>query len=162
MMRIDLLEDATPHVDPNQVAVPEDFPDWDDAKLEEIANTPIRGFEDPNSSGDDVDSAAPKYTPGVDLPKREPKAEEKILQVLKDNSDPMHLDALDGADLDPSDYEIQYVAKATVMQQTGMKSENTLTNTLGRLVRAGRIHRKADAAGYYAMGPDPTDTQEQQ
>lgn len=156
MMRIDMLEDATPHIDPDQVAIPEDFPDWDDNKLEEIANTPIPGFEE--SSGDIDDSPAPAYTPGVDLPKKELPAEDKILKVLREYADPMHLEALAGDQLEDGDYDIQYVDRQTLLTQTGL-NENTLTNTCGRMVRADRIHRQGN--GYYAIGPDPKSTQEQ-
>lgn len=163
MQRIFTLEDATPHVQPDQIEVPEDFPDWDDATLEEIANTPIPGFEEGGDGGDEDSSSAPKYTSGVDLPaKKELSAEDKVLQVLREHADPMHLDALKGADLDPDDYEIQYVDKTTLLQQTGIK-DTTLTNTLGRLVKEKKIHRQAkddngkDVRGMYGLGPDPQD-----
>jgi hypothetical protein len=146
------LEDATPHIRPDQIAIPEDFPDWSDSRLEEIANTPIPGFED-NADGDGEETGS-RYTPGVDLPKKEPSAEDKVVQVLRDNADPLHLEALAGdEDLEPGDYEIQYLDKPTLLQQTGL-NENTLTNTLGRLVRANRIHRKGK--GEYGLGPEPT------
>lgn len=161
MMRIDTLEDATPHIRPDQVAVPEDFPNWDDATLEEIANTPIPGFEEDGSGdGSDDNPSARQYTPGVDLPKKEPSAKDKVLQVLQEHADPMHLEALNGADLEPDDYEIQYVDKTTLLQQTGIK-DTTLTNTLNRLVKEKEIHRQAkddngkDVRGMYGLGPDP-------
>ncbi|WP_030756591.1 type IV secretory system conjugative DNA transfer family protein [Streptomyces sp. NRRL F-5135] len=156
MGRTFTLEDATPHIRPDQVAVPEDFPGWDDATLEEIANTPVRGFEEGGSGSDQDDSSAPKYVNGVDLPKKEPSAEDKVIQALRENSDPMHLEALAGADLEPDDYEIQYMDKTTLLQQTGMK-ETTLSNTLARLVKEQKIHRPQDGTrGTYGLGPAPT------
>lgn len=155
MQRIWTLEDATEHIDQNNVAIPEDFPDWSPSHLEEIANTPVAGFEE-DGSGDGEESSGPRYTAGVDLPKKEPSAEDKVLQVLKENADPMHLEALAGADLEPGDYEVQYVDKAALLHQTGM-NENTLTNTLGRLVRANKIHR--GDRGTYGLGSAPGDAE---
>ncbi|MGS2592139.1 type IV secretory system conjugative DNA transfer family protein [Streptomyces hebeiensis] len=155
MQRIFTLEDATPHIDTDQIAVPEDFPNWDDATLEEIANTPVPGFDEDGNGDDPDDSSAPKYINGIDLPKKEPSAEDKVIQALRENSDPMHLEALDGADLEPDDYEIQYMDKTTLLQQTGLK-ETTLSNTLARLVKEQKIHRPQDGTrGTYGLGPTP-------
>lgn len=160
MGRTFTLEDATPHIRPDHIAVPEDFPDWDDATLEEIANTPVPGFEE-GGSGDGEDApSTPKYISGIDLPKKELSAEDKVLQVLREHADPMHLEALSGADLEPDDYEIQYVDKTTLLQQTGIK-DTTLTNTLNRLVKQKKIHRQEkdasgkDVRGMYGLGPAP-------
>ncbi|MGW5697844.1 hypothetical protein ACWEWX_45615, partial [Streptomyces asiaticus] len=67
-----------------------------------------------------------------------------------------------GNHMEPDDYEIQYVDKATLQQQTGLK-ETTLANTLTRLVNTDRIHRQAkddsgrDVRGMYGLGPAPQD-----
>ncbi|MEU1078160.1 MULTISPECIES: hypothetical protein [unclassified Streptomyces] len=153
MQRIWTLEDATDHIQRDKVAIPEDFPDWSPGYLEEIANTPIPGFETKSDSTEgDGDSNGPRYTSGVDLPKKEPSADESVIKVLTEHADPLHLDALNGADLDPDEYEVQYVSKAALLNLTGL-NENTLTNTLGRLVRAKKIHRKGK--GEYGLGPGP-------
>lgn len=163
MQRIFTLEDATPHIDTDNIAIPEDFPDWSPGYLEEIANTPIPGFEEGGSGDDEDGSSSPKYTPGIDLPKtKELSAEDKVIQILREHADPMHLEALGGADLEPDDYEIQYVDKTTLQQQTGLK-DTTLANTLTRLVNTDRIHRQAkdasgkDVRGMYGLGPAPQD-----
>lgn len=143
MMRIDTLEDATPHVRPDLVAVPEDVPWWgDEDTMEELANTPLPGFEDKNA--DDSDSSTPTFlATGVDLPKKEPTAEEKILTALRDEADPLHLDYLNGAtDIAPGDFDITYTDRAALLAATGLK-EGTFANALGKLESAGKIHRIA-------------------
>lgn len=156
MMRIDLLEDATPHVEPDRIAIPEDFPDWSDARLEEIANTPIPGFEEKGGDGntEETDRSGPKYTAGLTLPKKELSADDKILRAVTEHADPLHIEALTDGDIDPDEYEIQYLDKATLMQETGLKG-STFDNALTRLTKARKIHRSKDARGVYGLGPDP-------
>ncbi|MEU1134142.1 type IV secretory system conjugative DNA transfer family protein [Streptomyces sp. NPDC005900] len=154
MMRIDMLEDATDHIRPDQVAIPEDYPDWSDAHLEEIANTPIPGFEDDASSDPHDSGSGPKYTAGVSFAKKDLSADEKILRALTDHADPLHVEALGGSDLEPDDYEITYLDKATLIAETGL-NENTLNNTLNRLVKTAKIHRQPGVRGMYGLGPDP-------
>lgn len=140
MMRVDILEDATPHIQKDRIAVPEDFPDWDDATLEEIANTPIPGFEE-DGSGDE-DDGRPIIAPGVDLPaKKEQTAEEKVLAALRDDADPLHLDYLDGSDdIDRDDFEVTYMDRPALRDATGLK-ESTFANTLKKLEADRKIHR---------------------
>jgi hypothetical protein len=155
MMRIDTLEDATPHIRHDQIAVPEDFPDWDDAKLEEIANTPIPGFEDGGSG--DTDEGGPVIAPGVDLPaKKEQTAEEKILAALRDEADPLHLNYLDGADdIGPDDFDITYLDRSALLTATGLK-EGTFANALGKLETARKIHRITEGKNVrVGLGPTP-------
>lgn len=141
MMRIDTLEDATPHIQPDQVALPEDFPDWSDAYLEELANTPIAGFEKSGSSDADDDSG-PVIASGIDLPaRRELTAEDKVLDALRGDADPLHLEYLDGSDdIQPGDFDILYVERPELLAATGLK-ESTFANTLKKLEAAGKIHR---------------------
>lgn len=154
MQRIFTLEDATEHIRPELVTVPEDFPDWDDARLEEIANTPVPGFEEDDDSGA-YGGGGPVRVSGVDLPRKEPSAEDQILQVLRDEADPLHLAYLDGAgDVDPEDFAIAYMDKATLLAGTGLK-ETTLANTLSRLTKENKIHRQDGARGLYGLGPAP-------
>lgn len=153
MGRTFTLEDATPHIRPEQVAIPEDFPDWSDARLEEIANTPVAGFDE-NGNGDGDEPSGPKYTPGVDLPRRELSADDKILQALRDSADPLHLEALAGEDIDPDEYEITYLDKAALIAQTGLK-ETTLSNALSRLAKTDKMHRQDGTRGMYGIGPAP-------
>lgn len=160
MMRVDLLEDATPYIDPARIAIPEDFPDWSDAYLEEIANTPIPGFEE-SSDGDtdETDRTGPKYTAGLSFAKKELTADEKIVRALTDHADPLHVEALNGGDLEPDEYEVTYLDKPTLLSDTGL-NENTLNNALNRLVKKGDIHRQAGVRGSYGLGPDPASGQD--
>jgi hypothetical protein len=157
MMRISTLEDATPHIRPDQIAVPEDFPDWDDSRLEEIANTPIPGFEE-SGSGDE-DGGRPVIAPGVDLPvRKEPTAEEKVLAALRADADPLHLDYLDGADdIDPDDFEINYMERPALHATTGLV-DSTFANTLKKLEAARKIHRITEGKNVrVGLGPAPTE-----
>ena len=154
MMRIDTLEDGTPHIRPDLIAVPEDVPWWgDEDKMEELANTPLPGFE--GTSSDDSDTGTVLAT-GVDLPKKEPTAEEKILSILRDDADPLHLDYLNGVDgIDPGDYEITYMERPELLAATGLK-ESTFANTLKKLEAARKIHRIAEGKNVrVALGPAP-------
>lgn len=141
MMRIDTLEDATPHIRPDAVAVPEDIPWWgNEGIMEELANTPLPGFEKDSTSGDE-DGSGPVIAPGIDLPKKDPTAEEKILAVLRNEADPLHLEYLNGAaDIEPGDFEISYTDRPALLKATGIK-ESTFANALNKLDAAGKIHR---------------------
>lgn len=156
MMRIDLLEDATDHIRRDDVAIPQDFPDWSDAHLEEIANTPIEGFEETGSDGDTEETgrSGPKYAAGFSIPKKELSADDKILRAVTELADPLHIEALEDGGIEPDEYEIQYLDKATLMQETGLKG-STFDNALTRLTKARKIHRAKDARGVYGLGPDP-------
>ncbi|MER6092435.1 type IV secretory system conjugative DNA transfer family protein [Streptomyces bluensis] len=143
MMRIDTLEDATPHIQPDLVAAPEDVPWWGDQDvMEELANTPLSGFEEKGDGDDEGDGGASSIlAAGVDLPKKELTAEEKILTVLRDDADPLHLDYLDGADdIDPEDFEVAYMERPALLAATGLK-ESTFANALSKLEGASKIHR---------------------
>ena len=144
MMRIDTLEDATPHIRPELVAAPEDIPWWgDETVMEEIANTPLPGFEDKTDSDDEDGGtgATSILATGIDFQKKEPTAEEKILTALRDQADPIHLDYLNGADdIDPGDFDIEYTDRTALLTATGLK-EGTFANALGKLETAGKIHR---------------------
>jgi hypothetical protein len=145
MMRIDTLEDATPHIRPDLIAAPEDVPWWGDQDImEELANTPLPGFEEKDSGGDE-DYDRPVIAPGADLPARkELTAEEKILSVLRDEADPLHLEYLDGTDgIDEDDFEIAYTDRTALLTTTGLK-EGTFANALRKLETAGKIHRIAE------------------
>ncbi|CQR59284.1 type IV secretory system conjugative DNA transfer family protein [Streptomyces leeuwenhoekii] len=158
MMRIDTLEDATPHIRPELVAAPEDVPWWGDQDvMEELANTPLPGFDEKGDGSDDDDRASgPVIAPGIDLQKKEPTAEEKILTALRDEADPLHLDYLAGAaDIDPEDFETTYVDRAALLATTGLK-EGTFANALSKLETAGKIHRVAEGRSVrVGLGPDP-------
>ncbi|KPI31455.1 hypothetical protein OV320_2671 [Actinobacteria bacterium OV320] len=146
MMRIDTLEDATPHTRPDLVAVPEDVPWWgDEAKMEELANTPLPGFEEKGDGSDDEDGGSRQViATGMTFQKKDATAEEKILTALRDEADPIHLDYLNGGnDIDPDDFEITYTDRTALLTTTGLK-EGTFANALGKLETAGKIHRIAE------------------
>ncbi|MFF7527352.1 type IV secretory system conjugative DNA transfer family protein [Streptomyces pseudovenezuelae] len=142
MMRIDTLEDATPHIRPELVAAPEDVPWWgDETVMEELASTPLPGFEEKGDGSDDEDGGTSVIAAGIDFQKKEPTAEEKILTALRADADPLHLDYLRGADdIDPDDFDVEYMDRPALLAATGLK-EGTFANALGKLESAGQIHR---------------------
>ncbi|MEW1639294.1 hypothetical protein AB0469_35230 [Streptomyces sp. NPDC093801] len=161
MMRFDTLEDATPHIRPDEIAAPLDVPWWgDEAEMEERARTPIPGFEEKgegDEEGVETGEAGTSF-PGVDLPKtRELTSEEKVLAALRDESDPMYVDMLDeGDDIDPDD--IDYVERGQLQAACGVV-ESTFANVLNKLEKKGEIHRiKEGKASKVALGPRPEST----
>ncbi|MER7316516.1 hypothetical protein [Streptomyces halstedii] len=156
MMRIDTLEDATEHIRPESVMAPVDVPWWgDEAYMEELAQTPIPGFEEDGEGG--TDEAGVSF-PGVDLPKpRELTSEEKVLAALRDESDPMYVGMLaEGDDIGPDD--VDYVERGQLLAACGVP-ESTFANVLNKLEKAGRIHRvKEGKVSKVALGPRPEKT----
>ncbi|MBB1252559.1 hypothetical protein H3146_04105 [Streptomyces sp. OF3] len=160
MMRIDNLEDATPHIRPDNIMAPVDVPWWgDEAYMEELAMTPIPGFEEKDGEGG-TGEAGMSFA-GVDLPKpKELTSEEKVLAALRDESDPMYVDMLDqGDDIDPDD--IDYVERGQLQAACGV-AESTFANVLNKLEKAGKIHRiKEGKTSKVALGPRPEATSEE-
>ncbi|MFJ5098989.1 hypothetical protein [Streptomyces sp. NPDC088557] len=155
MMRIDTLEDATPHIRPANILAPVDVPWWgDQAYMEELAQTPIPGFEEKDGEG--ATGEAGTMFAGVDLPKvaKELTSEEKVLAALRDQSDPMYVDMLDQGDaIDPDD--IDYVDRGQLQDACGV-SESTFANVLNKLEKAGKIHRTREGkTSKVALGPRP-------
>jgi hypothetical protein len=134
MMRTFILETAAPHIDPNTVAYPADWPDWD--RREEIAATSIL-----NDGDDNTDSGEPGLLfSGLELTKKPETADDKVLKALRDAADPAGLEAT-------------YLHKDDISQLTGLKG-STLNNALTDLTKAGRIHRGTER-GTYGLGPAP-------
>lgn len=160
MMRIDTLEDATPHIRPDLIAAPEDVPWWGDQdKMEELANTPLPGFEE-KGDGDDEDGSGPVMAAGITFQKKDPTAEEKILTALRADADPLHLDYLNGADdIDPADFDVEYMERPALLAATGLK-ESTFANALSKLETAGKIHRIAEGKSVRVGLGRPLATQE--
>ncbi|MFB7592362.1 hypothetical protein [Streptomyces sp. NPDC056169] len=154
MMRIDTLEDATEHIRQENILAPADVPWWgDQAHMEELARTPIPGFEEKDGEG--ATGEAGTMFAGVDLPKaKELTSEEKVLAALRDESDPMYVDMVDeGDDIDPSD--IDYVERGQLQAACGV-AESTFANVLNKLEKAGKIHRiKEGKASKVALGSRP-------
>ncbi|WP_030792596.1 hypothetical protein [Streptomyces sp. NRRL S-920] len=154
MMRIDNLEDATEHIRPENILAPVDVPWWGDQdRMEELAMTPIPGFEEKDGEGG-TGEAGTSFA-GVDLPKaKELTSEEKVLAALRDESDPMYVDMLDqGDEIDPED--IDYVERGQLQVACGV-AESTFANVLNKLEKAGKIHRvKEGKTSKVALGPRP-------
>ncbi|WP_046500024.1 hypothetical protein [Streptomyces odonnellii] len=154
MMRIDTLEDATAHIRPENIMAPVDVPWWgDQAYMEELAQTPIPGFEEKDDEGG-TGEAGMSFA-GVDLPKaKELTSEEKVLAALRDESDPMYVDMVDqGDEIDPDD--IDYVERGQLQAACGV-AESTFANVLNKLEKKGEIHRiKEGKASKVALGGRP-------
>ncbi|MFD3909095.1 hypothetical protein ACFXOL_24460 [Streptomyces californicus] len=159
MMRIDTLEDATEHIRPENILAPIDVPWWgDEAYMEELAMTPIPGFEEKDGEGGTGEAGT--SFPGVDLPKaKELTSEEKVLATLRDESDPLYVDMLDqGDEVGPDD--IDYVERGQLQAACGV-AESTFANVLNKLEKKGQIHRiKEGKTSKVALGPRPPETGE--
>ncbi|WP_044377414.1 hypothetical protein [Streptomyces noursei] len=161
MMRVDTLEDATSHIRPENIMAPVDVPWWgDEAYMEELAQTPIPGFEEKDGEGG-TDEAGTSFA-GVDLPKvkKEQTAEEKVLAALRDESDPMYVDMVDeGDEIDPDD--IDYVERGQLLAACEVP-ESTFANVLNKLEKKGQIHRIKDGKGSkVALGDRPGETDDE-
>ncbi|MGW4758482.1 hypothetical protein [Streptomyces chartreusis] len=161
MMRIDTLEDATGHIRPENILAPVDVPWWgDEAYMEELAMTPIPGFEEKDGEGGTGEAGT--VFAGVNLPKvsnKELTSEEKVLAALRDESDPMYVDMVDeGDEIDPDD--VDYVERAKLQTACGV-AESTFANVLNKLEKAGKIHRIKDGkSSKVALGSRPEATDE--
>ncbi|MEU9321461.1 hypothetical protein [Streptomyces sp. NPDC048295] len=160
MMRIDTLEDATGHIRPENILAPVDVPWWgDQAYMEELAMTPIPGFEEKDGEGGTGEAGT--VFAGVNLPKvaKELTSEEKVLAALRDESDPMYVDMVDeGDEIDPDD--IDYVERGQLQAACGV-TESTFANVLNKLEKAGKIHRIKDGkASKVALGGRPQTSDE--
>jgi hypothetical protein len=140
MMRTWILEDATPCIDPDNIAYPVDWPFWDD-RHELAARSVLPDGEDDEDSG-----TSTVLFGGVDLSK--PKlssADDKILKVLEDLADPLGLDVI-------------YTPKDDIAK-LGELEGSTFDNALTRLTKAGKIHRQMqdgkEVRGKYGLGPAP-------
>ncbi|WP_446458646.1 hypothetical protein [Streptomyces rochei] len=142
MMRTFILESAAPYIDPTAIAHPADWPDWD--QRDEIAATSILGDDDSTSSSDPGDGTASLLS-GIDLgPKKQPTAEEKILDALHSFADPAGIETI-------------YTSRETISRVSGVTG-STLDNTLSAMTRKELIHRGADCGrerGTYALGRLP-------
>ncbi len=139
---------------------PADVPWWgDEAYMEELAMTPIPGFEEKDGEGGTGEAGT--SFPGVDLPKaKELTSEEKVLAALRDESDPMYVDMLDqGDEIDPDD--VDYVERGQLQAASGV-AESTFANVLNKLEKKGQIHRiKEGKTSKVALGPRPEATGEE-
>lgn len=137
MMRMWILEDATPYIDPDNIAYPVDWPFWDDRH--ELAARSVL----PDAEDDEDDSSSALPFGGIDLAKKPASADDKILAVLDDLADPLGLEAM-------------YTHKDQIGKLTKLEG-STLDNALSRLVKTGKIHRQVqdgkEVRGMYGLGP---------
>ncbi|MFE1949911.1 hypothetical protein ACFW9D_05515 [Streptomyces sp. NPDC059524] len=143
MCRTWLLEDALPYVDFNQIAHPADWPLWDERHdLAEQSVLPGAQTEDEDGVFTITSAPATPRQPVV-------KADQRVKKVLSDSTDP--------ADGSPIPMHKDDIAACTQLEQ------KTLENTLTKLKKAGEIHQPDDAPrGFWAIGPKPTDTDQEQ
>lgn len=138
MMRTFTLESAAPYIDPNAVVHPADWPDWD--LRDEIAATCILGEDD-----EDGDEGSGMLFSAVNVSKKGPSADEKILRALEEVADPLGL-------------EVIYKDKTEIATLARLEG-STFDNALSRLYKAEKIHRQMkdgkEVRGYYGLGPAP-------
>lgn len=135
------LEDATPHIDPDRVQIPTDWPGWENRH--EIA-----AMADQQDDGDSEPGTATLFGGiGLDLAKPAASADEKILATLKDVSDPLGITT-------------NYVHKDQIAALTKI-NPSTLENTLTKLLKTKQIHRQTkggrEVRGMYGLGPASDD-----
>ncbi|MGW5529402.1 hypothetical protein [Streptomyces xanthochromogenes] len=141
MMRAWILEDATQYVDTNNIAIPADWPFWEDRhELAEISVLPSAKSAD----GDDDDST---FFGGFEAaPKKPASADDKIVRVLEEGGDPLGI-------------EVIYKDKAQICAMAKLEPGSTVDNALTRLVKLGQIHRQMKdgkvVRGMYGPGPGP-------
>ncbi|NUQ95886.1 MAG: hypothetical protein HOY79_04755 [Streptomyces sp.] len=142
------LEDATAYIDTARIQIPHDWPDWDN-RHDIVAALLAEESED----GDAPEDGTSSLTSAVDLITKKPaSASEKILKVLKDMADPAGID-------------INYLHRDQIGQLAKLEG-STLDHNLGRLVKAGTIHRQPkddtgkDVRGHYGLGPAPAAEQD--
>lgn len=151
MMRNWILEDATPYIDPTNIAIPADWPFWDDR--EELASYSVLPSDQGGEDDEDGDGLSMLFS-GVDFaPKKPASADDKILKALEDIADPLGL-------------EVMYKHKKEISALAGLEVGSTLDNALTRLAQAGKIHRqpkdgtRGDVRGHYGLGPTPDGSSE--
>lgn len=144
MSRTWILEDATDHIDPNNIAHPADWPFWD--QRHELAQVSVLPAD---AADDDIDTDGPSsLLTGISFGTKKPatSAEDKILKAMAEFADPAGID-------------VNYLHKDDIGRHAGVEGR-TLGNALTELVKAGRIHRQADergkeVRGYYGLGRAP-------
>lgn len=141
MMRMWILEDATPYIDTDNIAHPADWPFWNDRHA--LAERSVL----PNDDEDSEDGTSGMLFTGIDLgPKKPASADEKILTALKDLADPLG-------------DEVIYTHKDQIGRLARLEG-STLDNALSRLTKTYKIHRQVqpdgkEVRGMYGHGPAP-------
>lgn len=142
MMRNWILEDATPYIDTHNIAIPVDWPFWEDR--EELAARCVLP-SDQGTDEDDLDGDGTLFSFTSPAPKKPASADDKILKVLEEVADPLGL-------------EVLYRDKNDIARIAGLEG-STFANALSRLVKADKIHRQMEngkeVRGMYGFGPAP-------
>ncbi|MGW7283956.1 DNA translocase FtsK [Streptomyces sp. NPDC054847] len=134
MMRNWILEDATPYIDTDNIAIPADWPLWE--QRHELAT---RSVLPDDQAGDDLDGGPSTLFGGPDpVPAKPASADEKLVQALRDSSDPLGI-------------EVTYLHKDKLQTMTAL-AKSTVENALSRLVREGQIHRQTNEQGLVIRG----------
>ncbi|WP_329203952.1 type IV secretory system conjugative DNA transfer family protein [Streptomyces sp. NBC_01435] len=144
MMRNWILEDATPYIDTDNIAIPADWPLWE--QRHDIATQSV--LPDDQASDDDFGTGGLGALFGTTpMPKKPTSTKEKILQALEDSADPLGLETL-------------YMDKDQLSAVTGATGP-TLNNALTDLTKTGKIHRQMkdgkEVRGMYGLGTGPID-----
>ncbi|GAA0501428.1 type IV secretory system conjugative DNA transfer family protein [Streptomyces olivaceiscleroticus] len=142
MARSLTLEDATPHVDPDRVATPYDWADWD--RREEIIDAAFAALESGGTSSY-APASSSTATGAIDMVKKDPTADDKILAVLRERVDPAGIDII-------------YTHRDLIRDLAKVEGR-TLDNAFTRLTKAGEIHRQIkdgrEVPGMYGLGRAP-------
>ncbi|MFE4915820.1 type IV secretory system conjugative DNA transfer family protein [Streptomyces sp. NPDC056652] len=141
MMRNWILEDATPYIDTATIAIPADWPLWE--QRHELAGISVLPSDQDSEDGDG--SLGSLFSVADFAPKKPASADDKILQALRDVSDPLGIDAI-------------YKDKTEISKLAGVQG-STFDNALSRLVKTEKIHRQTadgkEVRGMYGLGPSP-------
>ncbi|MFJ9447144.1 hypothetical protein ACIRRH_35640 [Kitasatospora sp. NPDC101235] len=148
MMRAWILESAAGLFDPANIAIPHDFPGWEDRDL--IAAAPIDPTATATGGGDGAGSWEPGPAPAVLT--KEPTAKEKILGILDDHRDPLN-------------EEVIYLSVEAITTIAGV-ARKTVFNACSDLARDKTLVRRG--AGEYGLplhktadqgsAPEPADS----
>jgi hypothetical protein len=141
MMRNWILEDATPYIDQDNIAIPVDWPFWDDR--DELATRSVLPAD--QESGDGADGSSTLFSVAAAAPKKPLSADDKILKALEEVADPLGLEPI-------------YMHKDQISQVTGVQG-STLNNALSNLGKSEKIHRQMldgkEVRGMYGLGAAP-------
>lgn len=143
MMRTFHLESAAEYIDPDAIAYPADWPDWENRHL--IAGRSILPSDEEGSAFDGGGSSFTTFPTPVAAPKKSASADDRILAALQDLSDPAGL-------------EVLYSHKDQIAALAGLEPGSTFNNALSTLTKTGKIHRQTkddgrEVRGMYGLGP---------
>jgi hypothetical protein len=136
MFRTWILEDATPHIDHDNIAYPADWPFWD--YRHDIAEQSVLPAD--QKDDEDADGGPALLFGGFEAPKKPETAKDKILKTLREAADPLGLETI-------------YLDKDAIRELSGVKG-STLNNNLTELVKDGTILQGPER-GTYGLPTEP-------